>query len=295
MELRVLNYFLRVAREESITKAAESLHITQPTLSRQLSALEDELGVLLLNRGGRKLSLTPEGILLRRRAEEIMALVDKTEQEISEGEGNIEGTIAVAGGLLEANKDFIRLMKQFQTKNPRVVFDYFTGITDLITERMDRGLTDVGLLVSPFDVEKYDFVPVGSENRWGIYMRADDPLAKKEWVRPADLQGAKLILPSRRPMMSELATWMGDIVRTVHINAICNLPDNAAIMIDQKMGYFFSGDGMPFLDEKRIVFRPLYPSFGSKTVLAWRRNQPFGRPATAFISFLQKQLGHKKK
>lgn len=293
MELRVLNYFLRVAREESITKAAESLHITQPTLSRQLSALEDELGVALLDRSGRKISLTPEGILLRRRAEEIMALVDKTGQEISEEEGKMEGTISVAGGLLRANQEFIRLMKEFQSLHPHVVFDYFTGITDQISERMDQGLTDIGLLVSPFDVEKYDYVPIGQGARWGIYMRTDDPLSEKDHIEAADLKNKSLIMPSRKKLISELSTWMGGVLHTVRVPAVCSLPDNATIMVEQGMGYYFSNDGgVPFLDERAITFRPLHPSLFITTVLAWRRNQPFGRPATAFISFLKDKLGH---
>lgn len=167
MEIRVLKYFLMVAREESITKAASRLHITQPTLSRQMADLEADMGVPLLDRSGRKIALTPEGILLRRRAEEIVSLVDKTEMEVSQAAENLEGTISVAGGDLSQARDFVRLIKEFQTLHPFVCFRYYTDITPYICECMDHGCVDVGLLVQPFDTEKYESLPIGKPSRVG--------------------------------------------------------------------------------------------------------------------------------
>lgn len=193
MEIRVLKYFLMVAREESITKAASRLHITQPTLSRQMADLEADMGVPLLDRSGRKIALTPEGILLRRRAEEIVSLVDKTEMEVSQAAENLEGTISVAGGDLSQARDFVRLIKEFQTLHPLVYFRYYTDITPYICECMDHGCVDVGLLVEPFDREKYESLPIGKPSRMGVYMRADDPLAKKPEVWMQDLEGRPLL------------------------------------------------------------------------------------------------------
>lgn len=156
MEIRVLRYFLTVVREESITKASEVLHITQPTLSRQLSQMEEEIGVKLFHRGTRKISLTNEGALLRRRAEEILQLVDKTEEELIEQEEQVEGKISIGCGEIASVRLLPALFRSFREKYPRVSFDIFTATADLVKEQMDRGLLDLGLLLEPVDVEKYD-------------------------------------------------------------------------------------------------------------------------------------------
>lgn len=281
MEIRVLKYFLMVAREESITKAASRLHITQPTLSRQMADLEADMGVPLLDRSGRKIALTPEGILLRRRAEEIVSLVDKTEMEVSQA----------AGGDLSQARDFVRLIKEFQTLHPFVCFRYYTDITPYICECMDHGCVDVGLLVQPFDREKYESRPIGKPSRMGVYMRADDPLAKKPEVWMQDFEGRPL-LQGLRPDLDAML-FAGHTDQDSHPAMIeSDLPTNLAIMVDEGMGYFIAGEGvLPFLDEHRICFRPI----GEKpqyiyTFLAWRRNQPFSRVTKTFIEFLKEKL-----
>lgn len=291
MEIRVLKYFLMVAREESITKAASRLHITQPTLSRQMADLEADMGVPLLDRSGRKIALTPEGILLRRRAEEIVSLVDKTEMEVSQAAENLEGTISVAGGDLSQARDFVRLIKEFQTLHPFVHFRYYTDITPYICECMDHGCVDVGLLVEPFDREKYESFPIGKPSRVGVYMRADDPLAKKPEVWMQDLE-ARPLLQGLRPDL-EAMLFVRHTDQESHPAMIeSDLPANLVIMVDEGMGYYISGEGvLPFLDEHRICFRPI----GGKpqyiyTSLAWRRNQPFSRATKTFIEFLKEKL-----
>ena len=196
MEVRVLRYFLTVVREESITKAAEALHITQPTLSRQLAQLEGELGVTLFSRGTRKISLTSEGVLLKRRAEEILELVDKTEQEMARQEELVEGVVAVGCGDLLAVQTLGELIRSFIQKYPRVNFDLYTATADHIKERMDRGVTDVGLLLEPVEMEKYEYLRLSQKERWGVAMRPDDPLAGKEKIRAKDLKDRPLILPA---------------------------------------------------------------------------------------------------
>lgn len=173
MEVRVLRYFLTVVREESITKAAEALHITQPTLSRQLAQLEGELGVTLFSRGTRKISLTSEGVLLKRRAEEILELVDKTEQEMARQEELVEGVVAVGCGDLLAVQTLGELIRSFIQKYPRVNFDLYTATADHIKERMDRGVTDVGLLLEPVEMEKYEYLRLSQKEKCpecGSYM-----------------------------------------------------------------------------------------------------------------------------
>ena len=188
METRVLRYFLAVAREESITKAAEVLHITQPTLSRQIAQMEDDLGVKLFVRGTRKIVLTNEGLLLRRRAEEILELVDKTEKELTEQDETVEGTVSVGCGDLAAVQILPRLFESFHARYPAVSFDLYTGTADHIKDRMDRGLTDIGLLLEPISMERYEFVRLRQREQWVVVMHPDSPLAALEKITPKDLK-----------------------------------------------------------------------------------------------------------
>ena len=291
MEFRVLKYFLMVAREESITKAAERLHITQPTLSRQMAELEADMGVPLLIRGGRKIGLTPEGVLLRRRAEEIIFLVDKTEMEISESQEHLEGTITVGSGDLSANRGFIRLIKKFQERHPEVKFTYFSAITDELCERMNRGLIDVSLLVKPFDVEKYDYISFGEKEPFGVFLRPDDPLAQKESICLEDLKGKPVIMTTRKDLTNYFLGSEQSLA-DFKIDVTINLPNNAMLMVEEGMGYFMGCRGIiPYLDEHRVCFRPFAtPLKYSATALAWRRSQPFSRAAAAFIAYLKTEL-----
>lgn len=212
MEIRVLKYFLTVAREGSITRAAEILHVTQPTLSRQILELERVTGVKLLDRGSRHVSLTSDGLLLKRRAEEIVDLVDKTEKELS-GSKTVEGTVNCAGGELLVMDHFSDLIMRFQEKHPLVRFDINTDITGRVNEKMDSGLIDTAIFVRPFDAEKYDYVPIGPEARFCAAMRTDDPLAQKEHVTREDLAGKKLVLISRGELNADIRSWWETSVR----------------------------------------------------------------------------------
>ena len=197
MEIRVLKYFLAVAREENITKAAEVLHITQPTLSRQLMQLEDELGAQLYIRGKNKITLTEEGMLLRRRAEEIVDLADKTEREFLQREDLIAGEIYIGAGETYAMRQVAKMMKEFSIQYPQVQYHLFSGQADDIKERIDKGLIDFGLLTEPVDIEKYDFARLNYKDRWGIIVPNDSVLASKEHVTPQDLINQPLLIPQR--------------------------------------------------------------------------------------------------
>ena len=197
MEIRVLRYFLTVVREESITKAAEVLHITQPTLSRQLAQMEEEIGVRLFDRGTRKIWLTNEGLLLRRRAEEILQLVDKTEKELVEQEEQVEGKISIGCGEVASVQMLPDLIRNFHQKYPLVTFDLFTATADLVKEQMDKGLLDLGLLLEPIEMGKYEFIRLNMKERWVVLMPPDDPLAGKKYVKADELAELPLILPRR--------------------------------------------------------------------------------------------------
>ncbi|MCM1136043.1 MAG: LysR family transcriptional regulator [Clostridium sp.] len=284
MELRVLRYFLTVVREESITKAAEVLHITQPTLSRQLAQMEEEVGVKLFDRGMRKIKLTNEGLLLRRRAEEILQLVDKTEKELVEQEEQIEGRISIGCGEIAAVQMFPALFESFHRKYPLVTFDIFTAAADLVKEQMDRGLLDLGLLLEPVDVGKYEFVRMRVKERWVTLMRPEDTLAQKEFITAADLVGRPLILPRRMQVQSELASWFGDNYKNLNVLFTSNLSTNGAIMVSRGLAYSLVIEGaVPFWDTSKIISRPLYPELTATSVLAWKRDQPFSLAATKFM------------
>ncbi|MCM1578162.1 MAG: LysR family transcriptional regulator [Ruminococcus sp.] len=292
MEIRVLRYFLTVVREESITKAADVLHITQPTLSRQLAQMEEEIGVKLFNRGTRKITLTNEGILLRRRAEEILQLVDKTEKELIEQDEQVEGKLSVGSGEIAAVQILPRLIKSFREKYPLVTFDIFTATADLVKEQMDKGLLDVGLLLEPVDMEKYDFIRLDIKENWVVLMRPDSPLCKKETVSAKDLAGLPLILPRRMSVQSELASWFGDHYENLNVVFTSNLSTNGAVMVRDGLAYSLVIEGaVPFWDSSEITYKPLSPPLTATSVLAWKRGQPFSVAASKFIKHIKCFLG----
>ena len=286
MEIRVLRYFLSVVREESITKAAEVLHITQPTLSRQLAQMEEEIGVRLFDRGTRKIQLTNEGLLLRRRAEEILQLVDKTEKELVEQEEQVEGKISIGCGEVASVQMLPDLIRNFHQKYPLVTFDLFTATADLVKEQMDKGLLDLGLLLEPIEMGKYEFIRLDMKERWVVLMPPDDPLAGKKYVKADELAELPLILPRRMQVQSELASWFGGYYKNLNILFTSNPSTNGAVMVSRGLAYSLVIEGaVPFWDSSKIVCRPLYPELMTTCVLAWKREQPFSLAATKFIEY----------
>lgn len=288
MEIRVLRYFLTVVTEESITKASEVLHITQPTLSRQLAQMEEEIGVKLFDRGTRKIKLTNEGILLRRRAEEILQLVNKTEKELIEQGEQVEGKISIGCGEIAAVQILPELFKTFHQKYSCVNFDIFTATADLVKEQMDKGLLDLGLLLEPIDMEKYDFIRLNVQERWVVLMPPNSPLAEKEFVTASDLSSLPLIFPRRMKVQSELASWFGDYYKTLNVLFTSNLSTNGAVIVNHGLAYSLVIEGsIPFWDLSKVIYRPLYPELMATSVIAWKRGQPFSLAATKFIEHIK--------
>ena len=193
MEIRVLKYFLAVAREGSITGAANSLHLTQPTLTRQLQDLEKELKQKLLVRGKHKVTLTPEGMILRKRAEEIVDMVEKTEAEFLSLNETISGDIYIGGGESDCMKHIAGIIKEIQEDYPQIKFHIFSGNAEDVTEKLDKGLLDFGVLIQPVDLSKYDNMPLPDKDVWGVIMRKDSPLAQKDYIELDDLKNLPLI------------------------------------------------------------------------------------------------------
>ena len=292
MEIRVLRYFLAVVREEGINRAAEALHITQPTLSRQLSQLEEEVGVKLFHRGAKKITLTNEGILLRRRAEEILSLVDRTQRELTWQDELVEGRIVIGGGELAAMQVLSEIIERFREKYPLVTFDIFPGNADLVKEQMEKGLIDIGVLLEPVDIEKFEFIRLQGKERWVVLMRPDDPLAEKEAVNAKDLENMPLILPRRTNVQNELSNWLGDFFQEQQVLFTSNLTTNSAIIVQRGLAYSLVIEGaIPFWDKEKIAYRPLSPELTANSVLAWKRQQPFSLAATKFIEYMKYFLG----
>lgn len=292
MEIRVLRYFLTVAQEEGINRAAEVLHITQPTLSRQLSQLEEEVGVKLFHRGAKKITLTGEGVLLRRRAEEILSLVDRTQQELTEQDALVEGRIVIGGGELAAMQILPEIIEGFREKYPLVTFDLFTGNADLVKEQMGKGLIDIDVLLEPIDIEKYEFIRLRGKERWVVLMRPDDPLAEKEAVEAKDLENAPLILPRRNNIRNELSNWLGNSFQEQQVLFTSNLTTNSALMVQRGLAYSIVIEGsIPFWDKEKIAYRPLSPELTANSVLAWKKQQPFSLAVAKFIEYMKCFLG----
>ena len=291
MELRVLKYFLAVAREENITKAAEFLHITQPTLSRQLMQLEEELNAQLFIRGKNRIVLTDEGMLLRRRAEEIVDLANKTEKEFLEQDNLVTGEIFIGGGETNAMHILARIIKEFKEEYPQIKYQFYSGNADDIKERLDKGLIDIGLLTEPVDIEKYEFVRLEQKEVWGILAPKDSKLAAKEYATPQDLLTLPLLSTRRTIVQNEIANLCGQDYEQLDIIATYNLIYNAAIMVEEGIGYAICLEKLVNInDETKIRFIPFYPPLLTGTVIVWKKHQIFS-PATArFIEKIKHSL-----
>lgn len=288
VETRLLHYFLTVARERNITNAAKVLHITQPTLSRQMTLLEEQLGVKLFVRDSRPLALTDEGFLLRRRAEEILELVEKTEAEVSAQEEQVEGSVSIGCGELASTKLLMEKVAGFSEQFPRVTFDVYTANADRIKHRMDNGLTDVGLLLEPVEMERYEFIRMPVRERWVAMMPSGVPLARRKYVTARDLEDIPVIMPSRQKVHDEVASWFGDDYEKLRLIGTSNLSTNAALMVQAGMGYALAVEGsMPFLEQSNIRMIPLYPELTATSVLAWKRGQPISTAVSRFLEYIK--------
>lgn len=288
MEIRVLRYFLMVAREENITKAANLLHITQPTLSRQLMQLEEELGVKLFQRNRHHMILTEDGMLLRRRAQEIIDIADKTKQEFSHEGGGLAGEIAIGCGETRNMTFLSERMAAFREKHPLVHYSIYSAIADDIKERMEKGLLDMCLLMEPVDIRKYEFIRMPKKEQWGILTRKDSDLARKDAVSPKDLLGVPILGVQRELVQNELASWFGDVYENVEIVATYNLILNAANMVKNKVGVALCFDLENVYDD--LCFIPFSPRLETGSVLAWKKNQVFSPAAAQFIQELRRTI-----
>lgn len=292
MDIRVLQYFLAVAREGNITKAAQSLNITQPPLSRQLKELEDELGKQLFIRGSKRVTLTEEGMLLRKRAEELLELFEKTKEEIRCSDSNISGEIYIGSGETDAISYLARAAKRLSQKQPFIHYHIFSGDASFVTERLDRSLIDFGLLVEPVDILKYDYIKLPVRDTWGVLMRKDSPLADKEMICAEDLWDKPLILSNQTADSSEMSSWLKRDVSKLNIVATYELLYNASHFVKSGLGYAIALDKiMNTNGDATLCFRPLSPVLESGLCFVWKKRQIFSRAAALFLAEVKKELG----
>lgn len=288
MDIRVLRYFLAVTREESISGAAESLHMTQPTLSRQLMDLEDEIGKKLLIRGNRRITLTEEGMLLRKRATEILDLVDKTEAELTAPDEAVSGDIYIGSGETDAMRLIARIATKLQTSCPNIRYHLYSGNADDVMERLDKGLLDFGILIEPADMKKYDYIRLPATDTWGLLMPKDCPLASHDTIRPEDIWELPIITSNQTMVSNEFSGWLGREFEKLNIVASYNLVYNAAIMAEEGLGYVLTLDKLADTSENsRLCFRPLSPKMEVHLDIVWKKYQLFSRAADRFLNSVQ--------
>lgn len=289
MEIRVLKYFLAVAQEESISKAAEVLNITQPTLSRQLMDLENELKTKLLVRGKRnkKVTLTDDGKLLKARAQEIVELANKTESEFLFEEKNLTGDIYIGGGETDAMRIIARTVKELSKIYPNIKYHLYSGNGEDVREKLDKGLLDFGLFIEPIDKKEYGFVHLNEKDRWGLLMRKDSCLSCKEYVEPEDMKNIP-ILTSRQYLVKNLISgWLGFDFEKLNIIGSYNLLFNASIMVEEGFGYALCIDRLINLTgDSKLCFKPLKPSLEAGILVAWKKNHPISKCAKIFLEKL---------
>lgn len=284
MDVRVLRYFLTVAREASFSRAADALYMSQPTLSRQIRDLEEELGTTLFVRTNRNVTLTRDGMRLRRRAQEIVELMDRTREEFENLDEDISGDVCIGSGETHAMRALARVAIDVRQEHPGVRYHLFSGNADDVTERLDRGLLDFGVVIDPADLHKYDFLRIPGSDSWGLLMPADHPLAAKESVTPGDLDGVPLLVSRQSMVAGDLARWLGGDFDRLEIAATYNLVFNAAIMVEQGMGCALTLDHLVgSMDVGGLCFRPLAPKVESGLNLVWKKYQVFSPAAEAFL------------
>ena len=288
MELRVLNYFLAIAREENFTKAAQQLHITQPTLSRQIAQLEEELGVDLFVRSNHNIILTEDGMILKRRAQEILSLADKTKRDFLHKDENLEGVISIGSGEFLSTRCLTDCIAQFRRKHPLVRYEFYSGNAGNIRDQIERGLLDIGLMSEPIDIRKYEFISMPIKEEWGAFVREDSPLIDKDFIAPQDLVDIPLILPLGDFAESHIRKWFGEYISQIDVIAKGNLLYNEAMMAQSNIGAVIGIRLKSNYD--RLRFIPLNPSLKIDTALAWKKEQIFSAATTAFIDFSKQYL-----
>lgn len=292
MDVRILKYFLAVAQEQSITKAAEVLHTTQSNLSRQLAELEDRVGKKLFERGSRKITLTEEGMFLRRRAKEIVELVERTENDLITYNEAVSGVVHIGGVETHTIRLIGEAVLALKEQHPGIRYDFFSGSIAEITEALNKGILDFALLVAPVDMQKYDYLKLPVHDRFGLLMRKDSPLAELSSIHPEDLGDHPVWVAHQQLEGNVLSGWLGRDVQSLNIVATFNLITNPAVLVEQGFGMAFTFDRLVnTTGDSNLCFRPLEPAIEAELYLVWKKYQMFTGAAKVFLEQVQRDLG----
>lgn len=291
MELRVLRYFIAVANEQNISAAAKHLHLSQPTLSRQLKDLELELGTTLFERGNRKITLTEEGMFLFNKAKEIVELTEKTEANLKGTKEEIGGEVYIGGGETEAMQFIAKTIKELLGSHSDIRFHLYSGNADDITEKLDNGLLDFGIVIEPMDKQKYDYIKLPATDLWGVLMRQDDSFAQKPFIQPEDLMGKPLLISRQTAVSNEMTGWFGKDIDDLRVVGTYNLIYNAALMVEENIGYALCLDKLVnTTGDSKLCFVPLLPKLEANLNVIWKKHQVFSSAANLFLEQLRNNI-----
>lgn len=295
MKLNVLQSFLTVARMQNISGAASFLNISQPALSRQIKELEEELGTALFHRGNKSVQLTTEGMMLQKRAKQIVELVQKTKEEFKPNEDSVHGTIYIAGGETHVFRTLAKSIKELRQMYPNIHIKLFSGNADAVTERLDRESVDFGLIIEPADITKYDYIRLPSVDRWGVLMRKDSPLASLEAITPKDIWDVPLLNSQQALKGGQLSSWLKIDHEKLNIVASYNLLFNAALLVEAGVGYALCLDNIiNTTGDTALCFRPLKPVLESHVDLVWKKHQIFSKASELFLEKVRNECSGDK-
>lgn len=288
METRTLRYFLAVAKAENMTLAANTLHVSQSALSRQMADLEIELGKKLFVRTNRQTLLTEDGMRLRQRAEEILALIDRTQTEFLSSETEISGEIHIGAGETRAFRYIARAIRQTQEKHPGITFSVYSANALDVTARLEHGTLDFGLLFEPVNKERYSYLDLPYRDTIGLLINREHPLSKKQFITEEDLLSVPLIISNRLSPDTVLSNVSKKTLSKLHIRATYNLIYNASLLVEQGIGAALAIDGLINISEKDpLLFIPLKPQMQMQTVFAWKKNHLLSRASAVFLDELK--------
>ncbi|MDE7120894.1 MAG: LysR family transcriptional regulator [Oscillospiraceae bacterium] len=287
MEIRVLRYFMEIAREENMTKAAEQLHISQPALSKEIKKLEEELGHPLFIRTNKNMRLTDEGILLKKRVRDILEMVDKTTEEFNSLDSITGGEIRIGCAESIQIKYLARTIKLFKEKYPNFIFHIFSGDTEAVAERLDHGLLDLAVIVEPPNLSKYNYLPVPESDKWGVVMRRDSHLAKKSELTFDDIYGLPLFV-SEQSIKADFPRWCGENTEKLNIAGTFNLAFNGSVFVREGLGYLLTFENLVNTsEESELCFCPIVPLLKTKMYIIWKKYQIFSPIAELFLKKLK--------
>jgi len=291
MDIRTLKYFLAVAEEESITKAAEAVHTTQPNLSRQLMDLEYEVGKKLFERGSRKIALTEEGMFLYKRAKEIVELLERTEADLALFNEVTSGDVYIGAAETHAMRMIGHAIQSLRKIHPQILYHFFSGSTVEVVEQIDKGLLNFGILVDPVDPRKYDSLRLPVNDTWGVLMRRDSPLAKLKSIRPKDIKDKPLFISQQQRDANSLLEWLGEDFKSLNVVLTFNLITTPAMLVEEGVGYSFTFDKLVNTSgDCNLCFRPLKPKFETGLYLVWKKQQLFSKAAKVFLEHIRHTL-----